>query len=414
MPVHAAGINHFTCGGIRYQEGEHQILEAFIHAVETVHRRRPMSSLMKHINIGGLVLDTCSQTEMMAQHMLNVEGCQITYTKNHHKVLDETVMAYIIPRSMEFQGDYSTLQTSKPIVTSNAEALVAKHASNVVAVKPYFVQQAVVITDLLVALNWTYVFVVTSNTTTDREATDAFLAQTRSTCLCVGSIHVISSVDATNHLVSELRRGNKKVGVVFSDEANAIEMFHSISRRLHDSLWILVGSNFQTVYHSDIQDGLLGTLAVVPQTDPDWDFHQYYAALRPSTNTRNPWFKELWEAQFMCSFDHSQFNKKCRETDNFSHTHHPLVPWMFGVVDTIVETLQGVYNKACPGWDDHAIGLCKKWDGHYLDQFTEALQNLSSVKQDNEQPSFVIKNFQLKPGHVYEYSKVRIHPIFLC
>lgn len=36
-----------------------------------------------------------------------------------------------------------------------------------------------------------------------------------------------------------------------------------------------------------------------------YDFDPYYWALKPSTNLRNPWFKELWESRFNCSLNHS-------------------------------------------------------------------------------------------------------------
>ena len=43
-----------------------------------------------------------------------------------------------------------------------------------------------------------------------------------------------------------------------------------------------------------------GAITIQPYADPVENFEEYFLKLRPSTNTRNPWFAEYWEDFFQC------------------------------------------------------------------------------------------------------------------
>ena len=46
-----------------------------------------------------------------------------------------------------------------------------------------------------------------------------------------------------------------------------------------------------------------GALTIELQTTPLPEFDTYFRQLRPSTNHRNPWFREYWERAHDCTFD---------------------------------------------------------------------------------------------------------------
>jgi len=46
-----------------------------------------------------------------------------------------------------------------------------------------------------------------------------------------------------------------------------------------------------------------GALTIELQTTPLPEFDTYFGQLRPSTNHRNPWFREYWERAHDCTFD---------------------------------------------------------------------------------------------------------------
>lgn len=55
----------------------------------------------------------------------------------------------------------------------------------------------------------------------------------------------------------------------------------------------------------ELEEEAWGGISLRIRSPPVKDFDTYFKALRPRTNTRNPWFDEFWEDRFNCSLNES-------------------------------------------------------------------------------------------------------------
>ena len=65
----------------------------------------------------------------------------------------------------------------------------------------------------------------------------------------------------------------------------------------------------------DIGKNALGGMSIKLYSPPINNFDEYYHALKPDTNKRNPWFREFWQEKFECYIKGEdrdpRYNKRC-------------------------------------------------------------------------------------------------------
>ena len=65
----------------------------------------------------------------------------------------------------------------------------------------------------------------------------------------------------------------------------------------------------------DIEDLAAGGISIKLYSPDIHDFDDYFFALNPFNNTRNPWFAEFWQEKFECYIEGDsklpQFNSPC-------------------------------------------------------------------------------------------------------
>lgn len=59
----------------------------------------------------------------------------------------------------------------------------------------------------------------------------------------------------------------------------------------------------------ELEEEAWGGISLRIRSPPVKDFDAYFKALRPRTNTRNPWFDEFWEDRFNCSLNDSDTSR---------------------------------------------------------------------------------------------------------
>ncbi|GFT27472.1 metabotropic glutamate receptor 3, partial [Nephila pilipes] len=107
------------------------------------------------------------------------------------------------------------------------------------------------------------------------------------------------------------------------------------------------------------------------------DFDDYFKSLRPSSNSRNPWFKEFWENQFNCVFKNSRSAKKrklCTGKEDISEYYRQegLVPMVIDSVlllATAIKTLCTEYSNFCKEF--------QKTEMKYRNAFVDIIENTS-------------------------------------
>lgn len=75
------------------------------------------------------------------------------------------------------------------------------------------------------------------------------------------------------------------------------------------------------------------------------DFDDYYFALNPFTNHRNPWFAEFWETRFQCNleiYNNNNNNNNNLHSSNLNRAQHQQRPF-------VRPPGSKIYNRTCTG-----------------------------------------------------------------
>ncbi|CAK9294580.1 unnamed protein product [Gordionus sp. m RMFG-2023] len=104
----------------------------------------------------------------------------------------------------------------------------------------------------------------------------------------------------------------------------------------------------------DYEIEALGGLSVRINSPYVKDFDPYYFSLKPGSNTRNVWFKELWEFKFSCSLTETQ--NKCSENLSLiqDYKQDTKLAFVINAVYTIAHGLSQMHKIECGGLP----GLC--------------------------------------------------------
>ncbi|GFS56278.1 metabotropic glutamate receptor 2 [Trichonephila clavipes] len=104
-----------------------------------------------------------------------------------------------------------------------------------------------------------------------------------------------------------------------------------------------------------------GTVTILPKRYPIQEFDDYFKSLRPSSNSRNPWFKEFWENQFDCVFKKARSAKMRKQCTAIGVSSRPkLIGFVRGKAFLHVlrrrpigcpDSANVPYNARCDGYD---------------------------------------------------------------
>lgn len=138
------------------------------------------------------------------------------------------------------------------------------------------------------------------------------------------------------------------------------------------------------------------------------DFNEYFYALKPLKNRRNPWFKEFWELIFNCTFtttNETSEKRRCDEndnlTDNIYQTEFGFMHFTRNAVYAFGHALLSMHKQYC-----EKKGLCNELKKQL--EHPEALPLLHHLKSSSFEGTFFgvieIISFLLNIFHVSTYS----------
>lgn len=166
--------------------------------------------------------------------------------------------------------------------------------------------QAKAMAEILRYFNWTYVSTVASEGDYGETGIDAFQQEARARQICIATSAKVgrsmSRWSYENVIRSLQQKSNAKVVILFTRSEDARELLVAANRMNVTFTWVASdgwGAQESVVRGSEaVADGAF-TIELASYQIPH--FNQYFTALHPYNNTRNPWFREFWENQFQCS-----------------------------------------------------------------------------------------------------------------
>ncbi|XP_071784268.1 metabotropic glutamate receptor 4-like isoform X2 [Asterias amurensis] len=436
FPVHENGIN--GCG--TFDLGGYQRLEAMVYALEKINNDQ---ELLPGINIGALILDTCSRdtyaleqtmefvTSTMTRIDLNAFTCPNGSTPDYEPPQPTigVVGAAGSPVSTMVANILRLFKIPQVSYASTSPELSDKSRYDYfLRVVPPDTYQAQAMLDIVTALGWKYVSTVASAGNYGENGISAFRNLTRfsnDTGLCLAPSEVIprdANKEFFDKLVVYLLNTEHARGVVtFASETDMRSLFAAVRRANRSDHFIWIGSDDWGTKPNPVEGQETvaeGAITLLPARIPDKGFDEYFTSLTPSNGSSEVWFREFWERTFHCVFDDTNIegpdrNKLCTGLESISaakYEQEGKISFVTDAVYSFAHALHTMQADLCNG----TSGLCPELlriDGA---QLLDYLKNVSfqgssgtvRFNKDGDRPgSYQLYQYQRR-GSEYRYEPI--------
>ncbi|XP_018331410.1 metabotropic glutamate receptor 5-like [Agrilus planipennis] len=444
------------CGTVREQYGIQRV-EATFHTIDEINKN---SILLPNMTLGVEIRDECWYAPVALQESIelikdalnpsvyNLVSCG---SKTESAVSSErrgTLIGVIGPGAssvtLQVQNLLQLFQIPQVGYSSTSSDLSDKSRfSFFMRVVPSDYHQAQLMLDIVKYYNWSYVSIVNTNENYGQSGIQAFREVAELADVCIAQENSILSGathDAFDKVILNLKRDDKARVVVCFCEGLTIRGLLMATRRLNlTNHFLFIGSD-GWADRNDVTEGYeaeaWGSISIRIYSPYVKEFDDYYLSLRPNTNTRNPWFKELWETHFGCRVDddaepnkrlahykssitdpNNKINKtlpRCtgNETLEKEYRQDPKLSFVIKAIYTFANALHNMYMNVCGPSPTLECGKSLTINGS---EFKNYLTNVSFTYKDthvefdeNGDPpaKYDILNFQKTKDGKYDYVPV--------
>ena len=283
--------------------------------------------------------------------------------------------------------------------------------------------------DLVSYFGWEYVSVIFNDNDYGISASNAFVnsAMERGICIDV-KIEILSSKESrTNETVVEaveaLLKSTATGVAVFTDEDTVLELFEELSKVNSTRKFVWIASdrwaNSRTV-HENFTEIAREMYAFQFHFDHVKEFADYFSQLTPSTNIRNPFYRENIYYHIYCDFGPGS-GIYCPDdlTAEPGYSQGDMVPLVIDAVYAFAHALQNFlnnncasplrwnrYTQQCDGMKNDLIGA--NLLGYLYNVTFNGIRNHDVSFDKNGDPSgaYEITNLQINESGQYEYVSV--------
>ena len=366
FPIHKDAEGGGSCGEVRLEKGVER-MEAMLYAIDVLNND---STLLPGIKIGYDIRDTCASENIgldesldiiIAGNHLNVESCS-TFNFSTGNASDSE-----FPQTSAVIGAASS-GVSVPVATLLRLFKVPQvsYASSSARLNnrdryEYFFRtipadslQAAAMIELCLHFNWMYVSIVYTNDFYGEPGKDEFETLALENGICI-DVNVGINADFTEsdfkNVADKLINSDDKANVVvlFTSQEDANDLFTQLNGTNRTFLWIASDSwaNALTLVHR-FNETLAGHYGILPHTDVDNGFMNYFSMLTLENNKRNPWYQEYYEAYVGCG----KSNVSCPRNvsvpnHNQKYKQEDKIPLVIDAVYSVAHALQNFFNDHC-------------------------------------------------------------------
>ena len=215
--------------------------------------------------------------------------------------------------------------------------------------------QARAMVDIALHFNWTYVSIVYANDFYGQLGIDEFRRLAGQSGICIDQDRPIDSdfeYDDYQDLASDLLNSSANVAVLFASHQMVEQVLTalknvSLERGVDRTfLWIASDAWARSRVVSQFSEALSGFFGIVPLTETDAGFHEYFSRLTLDSNLRDPWFTEYFEEFFRCNAT-STCNRSQPITDRSGYRQGNFVPLVIDAVYAVTHALNNFLNENC-------------------------------------------------------------------
>lgn len=380
FPVHKSQSSF--CDALNTDARADIMVDAFLFALASAKERYPY--LLPGVNLGSLVLDTCSDGNMAAQTLMNFETCKANYKDRDLVAGPQLVTMYMSTDSMSISNQIQdTLQKyNKSSFAINHET---SSVNNDITSRFYSTYSKAGIRTIFEILNktqWSYINIARSNSSVFDSVVDEFLWQSRNYNICV---HGVSSI--AQYKVERL--STLSMTVIFANIKEIEIFFKSLIASPTDHSFIIgeIGPSW-----SDVSDIVIPNnvriLAIERTGKINTDLVKAFSEGPSTIFSRNPWKTEFEKALSSCISPSCASGVDLQLASNI----------VFGV-DVMLHAFHNRFEKSCSNY----YGVCQQLANEKVQLQKEHFNNISFTYLNNihinfpprnvETWAFVVKNF---------------------
>uniref|UniRef100_A0AAZ3PRB2 Metabotropic glutamate receptor 1 n=1 Tax=Oncorhynchus tshawytscha TaxID=74940 RepID=A0AAZ3PRB2_ONCTS len=438
-------VHERKCGAVREQYGIQRV-EAMMHTLDLINSD---PHLLPNITLGCEIRDSCWHSAVALEQ--SIEFIRDTLVSNEEeeslslgKCLGEDgiemtpvrgkkpIVGLIGPGSSSVAIQVQNLLQlfNIPQIAYSATSMDLSDKSlykYFMRVVPSDAQQARAMVDIVKRYNWSYVSAIHTEGNYGESGMEAFKELAAREGICIAHSDKIYS-NAGEHnfdkLLEKLRGHLPKARVVacFCEGMTVRGILMAMRRKHLVGEFLLVGSDGWADRY-DVTDGYQqeaagGITIKLKSAYIPW-FDDYYLALQPDDNTRNPWFTEFWQHRFQCRLkghaqENTKYNRTCnsRESLRQQYAQDTKMGFVINAIYSMAYGLHTMQQTVCPGYQ----GLCdamRPIDGRKLleflmrTNFTGVSGETIHFDQNGDSPGrYEIMNF--KRGGVEQYSYIHV------
>lgn len=377
FPIHQKGAGDVACGIINPDRGI-QRAEAMLYTIDEINDN---PNILPGIKLGAEIFDTCARgTYALEQSLEFIRG-----TFSSLDVYDFICKDGSIAKASQqtpavagvIGGSYSTVSIQVANLLRLFKLPQISYASTSAALSDkkrydYFVRtvppdtlQAKAIVDIVQHFNWTYVSTVASEGEYGESGIDYFQQEARARNICIATSLKIdrNSNDITfdNIVTRLLQKSSAKVAILFVRVEDAKGILDAAKRRSVWGRFVWIASDGwgrQDVPVKNNEKVAEGALTIELQSTLLPGFDNYFLALQPDSNNRNPWFNEYWSRVHRCkwpSIEHPvtepdvEFCTNEQKLSRSIYQQESKVQFIYDAVYAFALALDAMHSDVCNG-----------------------------------------------------------------
>ncbi|XP_077995848.1 uncharacterized protein LOC144449214 [Glandiceps talaboti] len=361
------GENTLLCGDVLNDQVIN--VEAILFALDKVNED---DTILPGVTLGATIIDTCSSPQRaMSQTLLALIG-DSKFGNNPDNTM-AIIGAVLNDVSMEMLRVTDAVKKSQVSFGSSSIELTKERYPYFLRTVPVDDRQAEVMVSILKKYDWYYVSTVRSNTSYGQTGMEDFMTKANDEGVCAAVQLTIPSnptqrdyVRIITDLITEGDKKGSNVVVLFTSQEDTRNLLKyaetkakTYSKQSYHFTWVAPDSWGISL---DVVEGYLdhakGALTIIPLQPSMPEFEEYMESLTPISNTRNPWFRSLWETIFDCRLRLDEFSSResayCTGDEDLraghtSELHSALSSYAIDAVYAIATGLHNLRQKKCPG-----------------------------------------------------------------
>ncbi|XP_064620108.1 uncharacterized protein LOC135483288 isoform X2 [Lineus longissimus] len=307
--IHTDATNS-NCGKVRLEYA--QLMEAFAFAIDRVKIDNP--KWLNKVTLGAVGFDDCSSVSRAKGVVANFHNNQLDLRNpaTSQKIHPNSVEGYVASSASDTTISIAEILTPLRI-TQVGYAATSTELSNK-GVYPYFLRtvpsddkQVTAMIRLLKEMSWKYVQTIQAPTSYGKNAVAEFLKQAKPAGICVTASHEFTSHGSYLAILERLRqRPQAKVVIVFADTADINGFLKAVKVQNAGGEFLLFGGELWGTSPLPIVDAenvAVGSLTMKLRSPFIAEFDKYLRGLKVNANSRNPFYREWYQATFNCYID---------------------------------------------------------------------------------------------------------------